>query len=156
PEPPWQHPGPRDGLGHEGLEVIRTFVANGGRYLGVGSGGGILASTTFLGLVDAEIVDEMLGEARAVIQITQNHPVVDGLGSLADDAGRTTMSRMAVPYSSEPVAASHGGPIFRPGAGAQVLAEYVAIDDPTSLRAPEFFDAKAHTPAILYQTTGHG
>ncbi|HET9002036.1 MAG TPA: M14 family zinc carboxypeptidase [bacterium] len=156
PEPPWQRPGTRDGLGDEGLRAIYAFVENGGRYLGIGSGGGILASTEFLGLVDSDLVDEMLGEARAFIQVTQGHPLFYGVRSFTDEKGSTIPSRLAVPYYSEPFAGLHGGPIFKAGPHAQVLAEYVAIDDPKSVRESAYFDAEAHTPAILYQPVGRG
>jgi hypothetical protein len=63
---------------------------------------------------------------------------------------------VAVPYYSEPASQVHGGPIFAAGAKAEVLADYVAIDDPKAVREPRYFEPGAHTPAILYQSHGTG
>ena len=156
PPLPWQPPGPRDGLGPGGVGEIRKFVEAGGRYLGIGSGGGLLASHAYAGLVDAVLIDEMLGETRATIQTVGSHPLVAGLPPFVDDAGRATDGRLAVPYFSEAYSAVHGGPIFEAGPAARVLAEYVGVDDPAAVRTPERFEASAHTPAILYQPVGRG
>ncbi len=156
PPLPWQPPGPRDGLGPGGVSEIRKFVDGGGRYLGIGSGGGLLASHAYAGLVDADVVDELLGEARTMIQTVGSHPLVDGLPPYVDEAGRSVPGWLAVPYFSEVFSAVHGGPIFKAGPAARVLAEYVGVDDPAAVRDPERFEAAAHTPAILYQPVGRG
>jgi len=156
PPLPWQPPGPRDGLGPGGVSEIRKFVDGGGRYLGIGSGGGLLASHAYAGLVDADVVDELLGEARTMIQTVGSHPLVDGLPPYVDEAGRSVPGWLAVPYFSEVFSAVHGGPIFKAGPAARVLAEYVGVDDPAAVRDPERFEAAAHTPAILYQPVGSG
>jgi hypothetical protein len=156
PGPRWQMPGRRDGLGDAGLDAVRIFVERGGRMLGIGSGGGVLASGEFLGLVDAALVDEMIGETRSVVQIVRDHPLVVGMPARTNDPGRPAPTRFAAPYYSEPFAALHGGPILRAGPAAHVLAEYAAVDDPAAVRAPHWLEASSHTPAVLFQPYGRG
>jgi len=122
----------------------------------VGSGGGILALAPYLDIVDAELVDEVLGEARTYIRIVQNHPIVTALPLSIDETGHGVHDWIAVPYFSEPYSQVHGGPILKAGKPIQVLAEYTAIDDPKGVREASYFEPQAHTPAILYQSVGQG
>lgn len=156
PRAPWRLSGEPRGLGSVGLETIRGFVESGGRYLGFGSGGGTLATRRHLAIVDATVIDEMLGESRALIQVVRDHPLVADLVPFVDETGASVKGRVAVPYYSEPASHVHGGPIFAVGANAEVLAEYAGIDDPKAVRKPRYFEVDAHTPAILYQSHGKG
>ncbi len=156
PGQPWRPPAHSKGLGDGGLRTIRTFVEAGGGYVGIGSGGGVLASNGYLGIVDAVLEDELLGETIAHCEILKDHPLVEGLGFAVDTAGSEIRSRILVPYYSEPYSDLHGGPILRPGPGAVVVAQYAGVSDPKSLRRPECLEASSKTPAILFQHRGSG
>jgi len=156
PGPRWRRPAVPDGIGQSGLEAILRFVDHGGRYLGIGSGGGVLGTKGYLGLVDAQLVDELLGETRVRYRVTQDHPLMLGLTPWIDDQGELVPAMFPAPYYSEPYAEIHGGPILAPGPKATVLAEYTGVDDPGAVRHPDYLEASAHTPAVLYQRSGKG
>jgi hypothetical protein len=138
------------------MRAIRTFVEAGGGYLGIGSGGGVLASKEYLGIVDAVLEDELLGETAAYCEIVKDHPLVEGLGVEIDAAGSPIRKRFPVPYYSEPYSDIHGGPIFKPGPGAVIVAQYSGVSDPKGVRRPECLDRSSKTPAILFQHGGRG
>jgi len=156
PGAPWRPPAHSKGLGGAGLGAIRTFVEAGGSYVGIGSGGGVLASKGYLGIVDAALEDELLGETTVYCEILKDHPLVEGLGVAVDAAGSPIRKRFPVPYYSEPYSDIHGGPIFKPGPGAVIVAQYSGASDPKGVRRPECLEAFSKTPAILFQRGGSG
>ena len=158
--PPWESAGRSRGIGPRGLAAIRDFVRRGGTYVGIGSGGGLLAGPGYLGLLDFEVVAHTLGVGRVFLRLPDPaHPLVRGI--LTDRSGGARGRPTLVPamYYSEPFARLPGGPVFRAGRGATAVAVYSGADaDPeaSALIRPEVLDgAKGHA-AILHGRVDRG
>ncbi|HVU11009.1 MAG TPA: hypothetical protein VHD90_07010, partial [Phototrophicaceae bacterium] len=156
----WGAPGIPDGIGEEGLKAIRAFVEAGGAYLGLGSGGGILATAAYAGLIDLTVAHQGLGSGRAMVRITDAaSPLVYGLdGSVAED-GTAQPALFPALYYSEGLTGGAGGPVFKAGAGAKAVALFDHIDYDPNLHVvlhPEYFDLKENAVAVAQQPYGKG
>jgi hypothetical protein len=158
--PPWRSAGRSRGIGARGLAAIREFVRRGGTYVGIGSGGGLLAGPAFLALVAFEVVAATLGVGRVRLRVPDpGHPLVLGLQGSPERPGRRGAALVPAMYYSEPFARLPGGPIFRAGRGVTAVAAYAGVDaDPASstLIHPEVFAASANHAAILHRRVGRG
>ncbi len=157
---PWELPGEPRGIGQEGLDAIRSFVERGGGYLGIGSGGGLLALKEYAGLVDLEIIAHSLGSARVLLRVDEpNHPLMFGLNGYYDEAGQWAKGFFPAYYHSETFTDTPGGPIFGPDRDSTVLASYYHVDhDPSSLQVVQesYLTEAEGGIAIASQRVGNG
>lgn len=156
----WDPPGTPDGIGQEGLAAIRRFVEAGGGYLGIGSGGGLLATREYAGIADLTAAYHSLGSGRVILKVSDSaSPLMYGLpGSYAEN-GEWQPDLFAAMYYTESLAGAVGGPIFKTGGSAQPIACYHRVDeDPKThyIIHPELFDEKVQGVAIAFQKYGNG
>jgi hypothetical protein len=145
---PWAPPGRPRGIGAAGVEAIRAFVRTGGGFVGLGSGGGVLA-VKHARLIDAVLVTEGIGEGIATLRVVApNHPVAWGMPNI-----------FPAYYYSEPTWCIWGAPVFAARGAAQTIAAY---EQPSTWRTQDKKSLKkewpriAGTAAILAQQVGAG
>lgn len=157
---PWELPGKPRGIGSQGLDALRQFVEQGGNYLGLGSGGGLLALSQYANLIDLEIIAHSLGSARVLLRVDRpDNPLMFGLNGYYDETGKWSQGFFPAYYHSETFTQTPGGPIFRAGKGAKVLASYYRVDhDPASRQVIQesFLTEAAGGVAIASQQVGKG
>ncbi len=129
----WDTPGAPDGIGREGVEAIRSFVQAGGAYVGLGSGGGLLATGDYAGLIDLSIAHHSLGSARVILRINDPaNPLTYGLDGYSAEDGSWQAHQFPAHYQTENLSSVPGGPIFHAGSGVTTVAQYDHADyDPT-------------------------
>jgi hypothetical protein len=158
--PPWQSAGRPRGVGPRGLAAIREFVRRGGTYVGIGSGGGLLAGPEFLGLLDFEVVAATLGVGRVWLRLPHpSHPLVRGMAGSPPRGRRGPTGPVPAMYYSEPFARLPGGPVFKAGRGVTAVALYAgAHADPaaSTLIRPEVLAESSGHAAILHRRVGRG
>jgi hypothetical protein len=157
---PWELPGEPRGIGQEGLEALRQYVAGGGHYLGIGSGGALLALSDYADLVDVEVVAHSLGTARVLLRVEQgDNPLMFGLNGYHDERGEWVEGYFPAQYHSETFTDRPGGPIFKAGRACTPLATYYRVDhDPQRLQViNEAYLTEAHGGvAVATQQVGRG
>lgn len=117
PRQHWKLPVESKGIGDDGLEAIRSWVRSGGTYIGIGSGGGLLAGQGMLSLTEAEMPDSRVGIGIVRLRLDQpNSPLLRGFSSESLAA-----------FIDAPPGQPQGGFIFRSEANAGV-ASYAGID----------------------------
>jgi hypothetical protein len=156
----WGNVGEAEGIGQPGLEAIRDFVTQGGGYIGIGSGGGLLATASHLGLIDLSIRDQSLGSARVILRITDpTNPVTYGLAGLRAENGDPQYDTFASMYFTESLAGQVGGPIFSAAGDTQVLAMYDHAEpdpDVPYVINPELFNLEHKGVAVAAANNGEG
>lgn len=156
---PWELPGKPDGLGDQGLELIRQFVHTGGNYVGV-SGGAILAIGGYLSLVDASLETESLGEAQVILRASKRgHPLLYGLGGAGSLADNGDSDLFPAYYYSELVTGLRGGPILKPASNESVVATIERVlDEPWTKHITDgsYFAPERKSPAILHTRVDEG
>lgn len=157
---PWELPGEPLGMGQEGLDALRQYVKNGGFYLGIGSGGGLLALDDHAGLIDLQVMAHSLGTARVLLRVDRaDHPLMFGLNGHYDEDGTWTEGYFPAQYHSETFTDRPGGPIFRAGPACTALASYYRVDhDPQRLQIinESFLTEAEGGVAIAHQELGKG
>ena len=157
---PWQYASRGRGIGRRGLDAIRNFVERGGTYVGIGCGGGALATHNGLGLLEADIVAETLGEARVLLRVdAPNHPVMFGFDGGFDHARQWRDRVVTAYYYSERFAGLRGGPIFAVRGDTRSLATYWGLEDETArvhLVSDEYFSAERGYAAIIHRRVSKG
>jgi len=157
---PWELPGKPRGIGSQGVDALRQFVEQGGNYLGLGSGGGLLALSQYANLIDLEIIAHSLGSARVLLRVDgPDNALMFGLNGYYDETGKWSQGFFPAYYHSETFTETPGGPIFRAGKGAKVLASYYRVDhDPASRQVIQgsFLTEAAGGVAIASQQVGKG
>jgi hypothetical protein len=158
--PPWELPGEPRGIGQEGLEALRKFIEEGGGYIGIGAGGGLLATEGYAGLINLSLACHSLGTARVMLRIgNPAHPLVYGLSGHYDENGEWKEGVFPAFYHSEALSGAIGGPIFKAGEKAQVIAYYHAADhDPTSHQIvhADLLGESAQGVAVAFQEVNKG
>ena len=129
---PWQVPGKPKGLGKKGTRKIARFIEQGGRYIGIGSGGGAFASKEIGDLCDVTIVDHGIGQGRIYLKIKDpSHEVLFGYEGYRDQTGKWHKGIIPSIYFCDllwPRMDTYAGPVFRAGPKAKVLATFHGID----------------------------
>ncbi len=121
----WDTPGAPDGIGREGVEAIRAFVQAGGAYVGLGSGGGLLATAQYAGLIDLTVAHHSLGSARVVLRLANPaNPLTYGLDGYSAEDGSWQANQFPAHYQTENLSSVTGGPIFKAGPGVTTVALY--------------------------------
>jgi hypothetical protein len=157
---PWELPGERRGIGQEGLESLRQYVKGGGHYLGMGSGGGLLALSDYADLIDVEVMAHSLGTARVLLRVEQgDNPLMLGLNGYYDEHGEWVEGYFPAQYHSETFTDRPGGPIFKAGRACTPLATYYRVEhDPQHLQVinEAHFTETHGGVAVATQQVGRG
>ncbi len=145
---PWEPAEPSRGIGPDGMDAIRSFVNEGGTYVGLGSGGAFLAGYDYLGLTDAEMVPSNVGLGQVRLRLVD------------------PSSRLFFGYSKdESVPAYFYGPPGTPErgfafrAGDSTVAAYEGVrefEDEQSFVSTEVLSAASGNAAIVYEEAGRG
>lgn len=156
----WSPPGKAQGIGDEGVAAIRDFVRAGGGYVGIGSGGGLLATADYAGMIDLTILHSSLGSGRAILRVdATDSPIAYGFEGYSDESGAWQENKFFAFYYTEALASKVGGPIFTAGEGVTPVAYYHRLDnDPTThfVLYPERFDEAQKGVAVATATYGEG
>jgi glutamine amidotransferase-like uncharacterized protein len=154
----WDPPPAAEGIGTAGLEAIRHFVREGGSYIGIGSGGGLLALADYADLINVTVAHHSLGSARVILS-TEDHPLTYGLFGYQDERGTWHDHLIPAMYYTESLYHVAGGPIFAAGEGAQAIACYQDVEydpDDHHVVQPELFRQKPQGLAVATQAVGKG
>jgi hypothetical protein len=156
----WSPPGEPDGIGQEGLAAIRDFVLAGGGYVGIGSGGGLLATADYAGLIDLSILHSSLGSGRVILRVdATDSPLAYGYEGYADESGAWQADKFYAFYYTESLASKVGGPIFKAGEGVTPVAYYHKLDHEPGTHFvlyPERFDESQQGVAVATARYGAG
>ena len=152
-------PGAPDGIGDAGLKALREFVAAGGHYVGIGSGGGLLATPEYADLIKLEMAYHSLGSARVILNLSES-PLTHGLRGYYDEDGIWQEDLCPAMFYTESLVGEVGGPIFKTAApDVQIVARYHTVDhepDDHFVVHPERFDASEGGVAVATATFGAG
>lgn len=142
--PPWASPEGAAGIGEKGMLAIRRFVQQGGRYVGVGLGGGALAGEGWLALINIRVVKGANLATGAVALKERNSGSSVFYGYSADVAGREVPWGSAIwahfapipRWYSKPGELEAGdAPAFAAGSSVKTLAEIGDSGMPALLHA---------------------
>jgi hypothetical protein len=157
---PWEPDEDRQTLTEGSFDAIRSWVHDGGTYIGVDAGGGLLATQDHLGLVDATGRPGNLGTGLVELRIQDpRHPMFDGIAGSWDDDGTWREDVIYAMYQSNPRAGLFGGCLFEPGPAAKVLASIertLPVKDVEHIRDISAFNAAGPAPGILTGAYGTG
>jgi hypothetical protein len=145
---PWEPAEPSQGIGEEGLDAVRRFVAAGGIYVGLGSGGAALAGNRYLGIAGVEFAPAAVGLGQVRLIATQpDSPLLFGYAVEAP-----------VPaFIYAPPGPDGDGFAFRAPNG--IVASYAGVrgtNEDQSFLTTEPFAAGTGNGAILHQRSGAG
>lgn len=124
----WDLPGHPEGIGQLGLDTLRRYIETGGHYLGLGSGGGLLATSDYLDLIDLSVSADSLGAGRARLTLSADSPLTFGLRGYYDEAGQYHQDQCWGMYETESFSSVVGGPIFQAGGDVDVVASFHSVD----------------------------
>ena len=157
---PWEPDEDRQTLPEGSFDAIRSWVHDGGTYIGVDAGGGLLATQDHLGLVDATGRPGNLGTGLVELRIhDRQHPIFDGIAGSWDDDGTWREDVIYAMYESNPRVGLFGGCLFEPGPAVNVLASFertLPVKDVEHIRDISAFGAAGPAPAILTGAYGTG
>ncbi len=147
-------------ISSESIDALRKWVADGGTYVGIDAGGGLLASNDFLGLLDARPSAWNLGTGLVELTLEKpDDPIFDGIrGSWGPDGAWRDAIVYAM-YVSNPQVGLDGGCIFEPGPEATLLASYcrsLPVEGVPHIKLPEYFGTVAAKAAIVGSPLGTG
>jgi hypothetical protein len=156
---PWEPVGEKRGLGKEGLARIVEFVKAGGTYIGVGAGGGALASQEFSKLMDFHVIDPLPSKGPMLLRLeAPDDPLLWGYDGCYNDAGKWMERVLPTYYYGEKLFGTPASPMMKTGRNARVVATYQRLSP-----ALEFFPDEdvamsvyQNRPAIVYQEIGRG
>lgn len=157
---PWELDDPPAPMAEESMDAIRSWVAEGGSYVGIDAGGGLLATRDFLGLMDATRVAWNLGTGLVELRLENaQDSLFDGIrGSWSGD-GKWQEGVIYALYASNPGVGEDGGCVFDVGEGASNLATYVRplpVAGVPHLRPSEQFNVNGANGAIVGSPYGSG
>jgi hypothetical protein len=125
---PWEAPTATGrGIGAQGVERVKEFVHAGGRYLGIGMGGGWFATQDLAGLMDVTTVPAPLGSGTVYLRAEPApHPLVAGYAGMVERDGTLLPERMAGYFYAPPFYFKEAGtsPLFVSGKAARAVATY--------------------------------
>lgn len=156
----WDLPGEPRGIGHEGVAAIHSFVEKGGAYLGFGSGGGLLATQEYAGLMNLTVLHHSLGTGRVLLRIADpSSPLIYGLEGHYDAEGQWQPGILPAMYDTETMSNVVGGPIFKGGEEVKAVAYYHSADcnpEERYMIRTELFAESEKGLAVAYQQVGKG
>jgi len=156
---PWEPAGPRCGIGQAGLKKIHGFVAGGGRYVGIGGGGGALACQGFAELLDAQLEEPIPNKGMMLLRMeAPDDPIFWGYRGCCMDDGALDSSALVAPYYGERLFGTPASPMLKLGPSVGVLATYQRLVPAKEFRPdpevdPAFYRGR---PAIARQNSGNG
>ena len=157
---PWQLPGEPLGIGHEGQQAIRSFVENGGTYIGIDSGGGWFAGPQYLGLIDFEVSATGLGIASVDISVEdKSSPIFAGLSGSWGMSGEWRPAVLSALFGAEPYTTKGGGSVFQPSQTTKVLAKYISasrVNGVDNIVSPHELTNPVANAAIISSPFGEG
>jgi len=125
---PWEPPVPvGQGLGSKGVALIKQFVTAGGKYLGIGMGGGWFAAKDLSGLMDVTTASSPLGSGIVYLSLRNpDHPLLGGCAGVTRRDGQTQTGRMAAYFYCPPPYFKEAGmsPLFEATGNAQLIAAF--------------------------------
>lgn len=152
-------PGASDGIGEAGLAALREFVAGGGHYIGIGSGGGLLATPDYADLINLELAYHSLGSARVILKLNDS-ALAHGLRGYRREDGVWQEDLCPSMFYTESLVGEVGGPIFKTtDPDVEIVARYHDIDyDPADhfVVQPERFAAAEGGLAVATAAFGSG
>jgi len=157
--PPWEPPSPTgQGIGTKGVELVKDFVRAGGKYLGIGMGGGWFATRDLAGLIDVTTVPASLGSGTVYLNAEPTpHDLLGGYVGMTRRDGKYLPERMAGYFYAPPSYFKEAGtsPLFVPGKRARAVATYQRSLAPESQSedAQRMYVGKG---AIVTQAVGKG
>lgn len=158
--PPWQSPAPRRGLGAKGMAKVLSFVENGGVYVGIGAGGGALASADFSGLMDFRLEQPIPRQGVVLLRIeVPDHPLVWGYHGCFSDAGEWLDRLVPAFYHGDKLHGAPAAPMISIGAEVVVLGTYQSMlpgpESSVSEQGADVFGYRGQ-PAVVLQQIGKG
>jgi hypothetical protein len=156
---PWEPPGERRGVGKDGLVRIVDFVKNGGIYVGIGAGGGALASKEFSGLMDFHLHEEIQSKGPMLLKAeVPDHPVLWGYQGCYNDAGKWMKRMIPSLYYGERLFGTPASPMMETGTEITVLATYQKLTPALEFFPDDEVDPSVYRgrPAIIFQQIGKG
>jgi len=155
---PWQLPGQPKGLRQEGLKAVKSFIEEGGGYIGIGAGGASLACREAAGFINVGIKAHSLGTARVYLKVEEpGHPLAFGYNGFTDDRGGTHAQLIPAPYYSEPLLLTFGGPVFQAGDNVKTIATYHRVDyEPWTKQLSDPEPLEQGNAAIVWSKLGRG
>jgi hypothetical protein len=157
---PWEFDEPYDPLGDREHAALRQWLEDGGSYVGIDAGGGLLAAREHLGLLDMTLQASALGVGLVELRLdVPDSPLFDGCGGSWDVSGSWRQGFLNAFYHSNPWFAEPGGCVFAPGDGAVSLASYydtLPVEGLTHLRPIEHFGPPGRNSAIVTGRIGRG
>ena len=152
-------PGQSDGIGEDGIQALREFVSGGGHYIGIGSGGGLLATPEYADLIQLDLAYHSLGSARVILSMTDSS-LADGLRGYRGEDGDWQADLCPAMYFTESLVGEQGGPIFRVrDPDVEVVARYQRVEhEPADhyVVQPERFEAAEGGIAVATSNYGRG
>jgi hypothetical protein len=145
---PWEPAEPQHGIGSEGLEAVRSFVDQGGTYVGIGGGGALLAGKDYLGLTSVEMIPSSVGLGQVRLRPAgRGAPILFGYST----------ERPIPAFFYAPPGSTERGYVFR-AAGTSVaffdgVHEY---EDERSFVSTEVLSAESGNGAIVHEKRGQG
>lgn len=152
-------PGEPDGIGDAGLRALRDFVSAGGHFIGIGSGGGLLATPEYADLIKLDFAYHSLGSARVILKLSAS-PLTHGLRGYHDEDGVWQKDLCPAMFYTESLVGEVGGPIFKTAdSEVEVVALYHTVEhepeDHYVVQAKRF-DASEEGVAVASGAFGQG
>ena len=156
---PWEPPVPvGQGMGSEGVALIKQFVTNGGKYLGIGMGGGWFAAKDLSGLMDVTTASSPLGSGIVYLSLQNvDHLLLAGYAGVTRRDGTAQGDRATAYFYCPPPYLKEAGmsPLFVATGDAQLIAAFDESLAPES-KSEEAKKAYRGKGAIVTQEIGHG
>ena len=125
---PWEPPVPvGQGMGSEGVALVKQFVTNGGKYLGIGMGGGWFAAKDLSGLMDVTTASSPLGIGPVYLSTAMtDHPILAGwVGAIRRDGSMVPKRVISYFYCPPPyLKAAGASPLFLTEGNSQLIAAF--------------------------------
>ncbi len=146
---PWQPAEASAGIGQAGLDAIRTFVAGGGSYVGIGGGGAALAGERYLALSETSPVPAAVGLGPVILDVTEpGSRLLDGVST-----GPDTLTA----YFVAPPGGPAEGFAFQAGKGAVLrYGSAVAWPDEQAFVSTEPLSRNSGLAAVVHERHGQG
>lgn len=152
-------PGASDGIGDAGLAALRAFVAAGGHYIGIGSGGGLLATPDYADLINLDLAYHSLGSARVILKLSDS-ALTHGLRGYRREDGIWQADLCPAMFYTESLVGEVGGPIFKTtDPDVEIAARFHGVDyDPDDhfVVQPERFASAEGGVAVATATYDSG
>jgi glutamine amidotransferase-like uncharacterized protein len=146
------------GIGAKGVGLVQEFVRAGGRYLGIGMGGGWFATKDLAGLMDVSTAPAPLGSGIVYLNAEPTpHCLLSGYVGMTRRDGKQLRERMAGYFYAPPFYFKEAGtsPLFVPGRDSRAVATYEQSLAPES-RSEDAQRTYVGKGAIVTQAVGSG